>query len=154
MSKKSFIGGLLGVSLVLNGFLAGILMSGPKFQPPLFPMSPLERMEMAIPVLSPPQQEKMKTILAQHRHVFEEGTESMLKKVNHVQSILTAPTLDEKALSEALDQGPDRDLMRENMKKLLTETAKALPDEERVRFFKEIAPGPPPRMDHRPPTRP
>lgn len=111
-------------------------------------------MEAALPLLSPEQQSVVQEILEKHRIAFEQHRENMRDKIEHIQAALTAPKFDEKALLQALEQGPSRDKMKDNMKGLLIEIARTLPDEERITFFRETAPPPPPASDRKRPAPP
>ncbi len=151
MKNISFLRGLLVFSLVLNGFLAGMLLSGPPHRMHDQRPSPVERMAAAIHVLKPDDQATVRHIMDKYRPAFEKRAGMMRQKIDRINAVLTAPTLDEKALQAALEQDTAHDVMKENMKNLLTETAKALPDDARIRLFTEMAPGPFPPEKHRMP---
>ena len=159
MNKTSFLFIALALSLLANAFVAGYVVSG--FPPrhgggqrgALF-----DKAEKALTHVSPQYQKQVWDIMQEHRDFITGHFDERKKRFDAVHKILTAPVFDEKALKKAMDQ-IDRDDVKVSVQKMLISIAKILPDDERIRFFEESAPGPgpggpPPFAGDRPPAGP
>lgn len=130
-------------SLMLNAFLVGFLLSN-HCMPPHGPKR-IDRMEQAAEHLPTAYRAKVEAILAGNHDKMENHMKSMGGNMDKITAILTAPKFDPAKLKavhhdiEKSDTG-----MKNSMLETVTAIAKILPDAERIKFFKETAPGHPP----------
>lgn len=134
----------LALSLFANAFLAGYVVSG--FSGPMRPPPPpFVRMEMAADHISPQYREKIRTLVDGHRKILDRRMQEMREEFDRIHAILTAPTFDAGALQDIRRNARGQEgEAKDEMLSLLIEIARTLPDEERVKFFRESAPDRPP----------
>ena len=152
-SKKTNIFIQLGfvVSLILNGFLIGLLMSGPSgHRPP--PPDPSKRLYEAAAHLPPNSQAKVMPILERHTAAMGASMHKGMDDFKNIRHALTQPNLDSKELNIILDRMTSHhETMGSFMQEMFKEIVQALPDsQERAVFFKYALPPEPP-FSMRPP---
>lgn len=145
---------LLIISLLLNAFLGGYLISHLICRPHGGPMmgahgGPNEFMRHALKELSPESRTKVEAVLDKYKPKHS-GPEKMGKHIDEMRSILTSPKFD-KTKFEAVENNlhADERGMHDNISTMVQEIVKTLNDEERIKFFAKAFP-PAPDMGHPP----
>lgn len=145
---------VLLASVLLNVFFIGhgitFFLMGP---PPHH--DPMSRIPSATKHLVAEHQETIRNMWSETQKQMETKMDDMFLSMKEARAILIAPDFDEVALEKLHQEieGKDQEiktLLADTLKK----TAKVLPDEERITFFKEILPQdfphpPPPPAPHR-----
>lgn len=151
MSKLPTITVALVCSLIANAFLVGYIASSLVARPPMLPRPmPFDRMEGALAHVSPEYQDDVQTLIDEHKEDFERRMESMRGNFDKIQALLTAPTFDAGALRAIQKDLEKQDDPKSDILSLLISIGQTLPDEERIRFFKESSPDRPPFGGPRP----
>ena len=148
MNKTTVIYGALAFSLLVNAFMFG--MATARAMRPHFPMM----MEMhghpkqppmveALPVLDPADRAKVAAILKKREDDTKAELDHMRDMMNKVHGVLTAPSFDDAALNKLRQDIENQDRkLKDSFSAVVVAIAKALPDDQRIRFFnkaKEIA---------------
>ena len=140
MNKTSLLSLGLVASLILNAFLAGYMLSRAvkPMRPP--PMPPFERMNFALEQVSPKYRTEIESLIDRNLSDLRNSMFEMRKDFDKVTPILVAPEFDIQAL-EAIQQSL---LIQDKRSKtglliLMIDIANILPNEERIRFFKEFS---------------
>ena len=148
MNNKISLSAWLAIgSGFLNAFLLGVIFAhgalhGPTpFMPPVGGSPPFMRMEAALQKIPAAEREKVQAIIDQKQAAMHANVGKMSETFPEIDAILTAPKFDESKLQALHKQIEDYDhAMKGNMLELMIDIAKALPDQERIEFFKEMSP--------------
>lgn len=148
----------LGISALLNAFLIGFLCSHVLQPMPPFPPhgphgGPEAFMEQSLGVLDVPYRDQVRVIMGEKRASIEHDMKQMRSLFEQIAPMLTAPTFDIEKFHDLGQQISAQDgKIRQNMATMMEEIATKLPDEQRVKFFKEFTsnmpPGPPKFMPY------
>ena len=144
-NRKLYIAIQIGLvlSLVLNGFLAGVIVTGPFFHGP---PNPSHRLYEAAKDLPPDVKAKVEAILDKRIGDVEAAMHHGKSGFDAIRSALMAPTLDPAKLDAAI-AGLSSHHVRVGtaIGRMLKEVALAIPDPEmRKEFFRDALPPPPP----------
>ena len=156
--NKNLTLGLLACSVLMNAFLLGHITSERPRPPHGGPPSPLTHMEMAARHMESEHKDEILKLIKDRQSELDQNMSEIHQIFDEIDPVLTAPKFDPaklKALHEKLYKHDER--VKSGMLDLLTQIAKALPDEERIRFFEDARPdrrdfhdgfhGPPPPED-------
>jgi|SRR3989339_254343 len=127
------------ISIIMNGFLLGLVLSGP-FQGGHPPMRPEDRMIEAAQMLSPESREKVMALLQEDKggHPGDRMSEDF--------EVLRKALLSKELTSEKLDEvvtamQENHDKMSRRLGEKIKDLVLAIPDdEERIRFFETALP--------------
>ena len=147
-SKKKLFSALVVLSVLLNVFFIGgaaSLLLRPHFPP--MPPSPVTEMRRAALALPEESRQKVEAILTKHQDGIERRFEDMRNVFPRMFEILTADTFDQKAFNDLRRHMADTDTATHTeMDSAILEIVHALPDDERIDFFRKAAPPRPPFM--------
>ncbi len=149
MSKKINVAMNIGfvLSLILNGFLLGFILSGPPIRGGMPPPDPSKRLYEAANDLSPENRDKIITILDERTRKIDKKMRGEMDGFKDIRSALTADKLDLEKLDEAFKSIDVQHIEVGSMlSSMMKDIAAAIPDtQERVRFFERALPPEPPR---------
>jgi uncharacterized membrane protein len=134
------------VSLILNGFLFGLIAGGPFLHGPP-PPDPSRSFYEATAVLPPETRDKVVAILdKQVPRIRQTMRQGMDRGFTDIRNVLTAPNFSPGKLDEASKHMSEfHSRMGKTMDEMIKEIATALPDaHERSEFFKRALPEKPP----------
>lgn len=171
MNKQYSVSGILVISVLLNAFLIGFVFSrcmtppmmppfmhegmmhggpgfdgpgGPGMHGPHGPGGPEHFMDEAVNVLPEDEQAKVTALIDANHQNMEEDIHSIHDLVSQLRPVLIADKLDEKKLSDIEKKIDAQDAkLKQDTSKLMHTIATALPDEDRINFFKAAMHEPP-----------
>jgi uncharacterized membrane protein len=147
MNSKISLSAWLAIgSGFLNAFLLGLILAHgilhgpPSFMPPVGGAQPFVRMEAALQKIPAADREKVQAIINKEQDGMFANVGKMTGTFSEIDAVLTAPKFDESKLHSLHKQIEDYDhAMKGNMLEFMIEIAKALPDQDRIEFFKEMS---------------
>lgn len=138
MTKQTLILIAFGASLVLNGFLGGIVATSKKGCDMKRDFKRPHHMK-ALKVLDGENKERVEKIMKQHKEASRETMKEMHALFKELQAEMAAPELDFDKIQIVQDKIDNLDVgLKEDMASMMLEIAKILPSEERVEFFKKM----------------
>lgn len=143
MNKKSITITIFVLSLMVNAFLGGYLLSttvrGNLFistPPPPPPHSPFERMNNAISKIDIKYKEQIEKIINNKQESINSHMEFMHQNINKIKSVLTAENFDMDSLNKIkADMDKKDNAVKEDIFAMAVSIAEILPKEERILFF-------------------
>jgi len=138
MTNKIMI--ILSTSIILNAFMAGVIVARPSMHDrPPFMMGGDPRMMRELDAVSEEYRGKVQEIMKTHHQAARETMNKIQGEFGDIKEILTAPKFNEVKFSElrkALDANDIK--MKENMSDMIMSIAKTLPDDQRIKFFESM----------------
>lgn len=141
-SKKIY--SMLSLSVLVNAFLLGMIFSRvlSPFPPPFIGMHEPRMVGVG---LESPYKEQVSNIVTQRQEAMREDMAQMRDLFDQINTVLTAPQFDIEKLREIDGKISAQDKeMKENMAGMMEDIATKLPDEQRIKFFKEFSSNHPP----------
>jgi len=165
--EQKYIKGIFVVSILVNAFLCGVLISGhaPQDRDPFMvrggdrdggrmhgPPEKMifERIEEQSKTISSGGQKKVADILQEYEGAFTSDSRDDIKDVfTEIHQTITAPQFDKAKLKSLHDKIRQRDAKQKNViSDMILDIASTLSDEDRIKLFKDLLPPPPPDMEH------
>lgn len=155
MMSKNKLQVVLTVSLLLNAFLLGVMVSGhfthkPPFPPPGGPGGPggPEMMfEKAVEALDAEYREEVAEIVTEKFTLAKERREEMRTTFEQLEAVLSAETFDSDAFLALEEKIHAHDeAIKNNISSMMVSIASSLPDDQRVKFFNEFFKNKPPHF--------
>jgi hypothetical protein len=143
--KKGVLLSIALLSLLLNAFLLGLLCTGPRGRPFPHPGGHFQHLQQAANHLDSPYREKALAILDSKKPLIDADEKKLSGNFSSITDTLTAPRFDPSRLKAANASIESADAaLKTDMTDLMVGIASALPDAQRIRFFKDAAPPHPP----------
>lgn len=147
MAHKKKLSTPLFLSTLLNVFLLGVVISCvvispnmPNHSPPHKP-SRLAQFERAKSYISPESQTIVTRIMSQQSKALHHDMKAFRNIVHEAERILLAPTLDKTALKKIHeDLDVNKAAMKTSLSDMIYQIATALPDDDRIEFFRRALP--------------
>ncbi len=161
--KQLHLGVVLLLSLLLNAFLLGVVVSSPDLRFGFHHFTPEDRMAQGLGALPPGPRETVRALLDQNRAAAEGRMREMRDLFRQIQPTLTAAHFDADALRDLFRRIDATDLaLKQAMATTLMTIATTLPDHDRQQFFRHMPPvgpgggpgGAPPPEELPPPDAP
>lgn len=155
MMSKNKLQVVLTVSLLLNAFLLGVMVSGhfmhkPPFPPPGGPGGPggPEMMfEKAVEAVDAAYREDVAKTVTEKFTLAKERREDMRTTFEQIEAVLSAETFDRDvflALEEEIHAQDEA--IKNSISSMMMSIASSLPDDQRVKFFNEFFKNKPPHF--------